>query len=85
MRRCTGTPVADQLPSPGDGREVAVVEADGRLHPRVGDRVGDRSRVAGRQAHRLLDPQVLAGLGDRDADLAVERCPRVFEPQGGTI
>ena len=66
----------DQLPGGVDGRGVAVVEADRALHAGLADRVGDRAGVGGGQADRLLDPDVLAGPGQRDAHLAVQEVGR---------
>ncbi|CAM5572601.1 hypothetical protein SVIOM74S_01425 [Streptomyces violarus] len=66
----------DQLTGGLDGGRVAVVEADGALHTRLGHRVRHRTGVLGGQTHRLLDPDVLARLGHGDADLAVQEVRR---------
>lgn len=66
----------DQLAGRLHGGRVAVVETDRPLDTGLGDRVGHRARVRRGQAHRLLDPDVLAGLGHRDADLAVQEVRR---------
>ena len=77
-QRCTDAvstgpiwPDADHLASQLDRRSVAVVEADGRLHPGRLHRGCDLGRVAQVAAGRLLDPDVLARLGRGDGHLAV--------------
>ena len=51
---------------------VAVVGSPPGGQPAAVSGLGDGLGVRGAQAHRLLDPQVLARLEDRDADLTVE-------------
>ena len=55
-----------------DGRDVAVVEARRRLHAGALDGRDDLGGLGGVASGRLLDPQVLAGLGRRDGDVAVD-------------
>jgi hypothetical protein len=64
--------VRDQVAGRGDGGRVAVVEADRALHAGRSGRSGDRTGVVGGKADRLLDPDVLARLGQPDADLPVQ-------------
>ena len=56
-----------------DGRREPVTEPDAADHARAADGVGHRLGVLDAAAHRLLDPDVLAGLGGGNRDLAVHR------------
>ena len=56
-----------------DGGREPVTEPDAADHARAAHGLGHRLGVLDAAAHRLLDPDVLAGLGGRDRDLAVHR------------
>ncbi|MGX1493892.1 hypothetical protein RKD41_006151 [Streptomyces tendae] len=75
---CHGADLAgrDEVASGLDGGGVAVVEADGAVHAGPGGRVGHGPGVRGGQPDRLLDPEVLAGLGHRHTDLPVQEVRR---------
>ena len=72
VRRDSDPTGLDDAPGPGDGGDVAVVEADAAHHTGSAHGRPDRRRVTGGEAHGLLDPQVLARLGDRHTDLPVQ-------------
>ncbi len=69
-------PAVDHRLGRGDGRGVAVVEPDRPRDPGLPHRRRNGPRVVGGEAHRLLDPDVLAGPRHRDADLAVQEVGR---------
>jgi hypothetical protein len=64
--------LGDQLADVLHRRGVAVVEADGGDHAGGAGGRGDLAGLAGVAPDRLLDPEVLAGLGGGHADLAVQ-------------
>ena len=66
----------DQLADPLDGGDVPVVVADGGGDAGLPGRGGDLRGLMSVPAHRLLDPERLAGPGGRDADLAVQHVRR---------
>jgi hypothetical protein len=75
---CDGAdlPRGDQVAGRRDGGRVAVVEAHRAVHRGLAYRLPHGPGVGGGQPGRLLDPDVLARLRHRDADLAVEEVRR---------
>jgi hypothetical protein len=66
----------DQLPGQDDGRRVAIVETHRGVDRGLAHRLAHGPGVGGGQPDRLFDPDVLAGLRHRDADLAVQEVRR---------
>ncbi len=66
----------DQLAGRHDRGGAPVVEADRAPDPGLGHRARHRPGVVGGQTHRLLDPDVLAGLGHGHTDLTVQEVRR---------